>query len=558
MKNTASQRLTGGQALVKTLTALGARRGFGVPGESYLEVLDAMYDANGFQFTGSRNEGGAGFMAEAWARLTGEVGLCFVTRGPGATNASIGVHTAMQGSTPMILFIGQVGLDHQGYEAFQEVDYRQMFGPLAKWVTEITNAERVPETILRAWTIAQSGRPGPVVVALPEDMLRAMADVTIPEGPIAVHQSAPTPDAVAQVAEKLRRAQRPVMVVGGSGFDATAKENLKQFQAQTGIPVVSAFRYHYVFDNTHQGFVGEAGVGMTPNTKSVLESADLVLGIGVRFGEMTTNTFTLFGTDRGDQRIIQTHPSADEFAKVVQTDLAIQSHTGPFLAALSDAKPQVPAMDLDWVNDARKGYERSLTAPAQPGPLDMGQVTGQVQAALQDDAVVTSGAGNFAIWTNKFLSYGATQTLLAPQSGAMGYGLPAAVAAKIERPRSQVICYCGDGDFQMNCQELGTAMQAGVGPVILIVNNGTYGTIRMHQEKHHPHRVSGTDLENPDFAALARSYGMFGAQVTRTADFADVFAEALTHPRGAVIDLIVDQSAITPRMTLDQLHNSAK
>ncbi len=552
------QRLSGGQALVKTLTALGARRGFGVPGESYLEVLDAMYDANGFRFIGTRNEGGAGFMAEAWARLTGEVGLCFVTRGPGATNASIGVHTAMQGSTPMILFIGQVGLDHQGYEAFQEVDYRKMFGPLAKWVTEITNAERVPETILRAWTIAQAGRPGPVVVALPEDMLRAVADVTIPENPLPVCQSGPSPDAVGQMVEKLGHAKRPVMVVGGAGFDADAKEALKQFQAQTGIPVVSAFRYHYVFDNTHAGFVGEAGVGMTANTRKVLESADLVLGIGVRFGEMTTDTFTLFGKDRGNQLVVQTHPSADEFGKVVQTDLAIQSHSGPLLNALRMAQPKVPALDLDWVNDARKGYEISLTAPAQPGPLDMGQVTGQVQAALTETAVVTSGAGNFAIWTNKFLSYGPNQTLLAPQSGAMGYGLPAAVAAKIEFPERQVICYCGDGDFQMNCQELGTAMQAGVGPVILVVNNGTYGTIRMHQERHHPRRVSGTDLQNPDFAALARSYGMFGAQVTRTEDFADVFTAALAHPTGAVIDLIVDQTAITPRLTLDQLQNSAK
>ncbi len=558
MTRTHSERLTGGQALMKTLLALGAKRGFGVPGESYLEVLDAMFDAPDFAFTVTRNEGGAAFMAEAWARLTGQVGLCFVTRGPGATNASIGVHTAMQGSTPMILFVGQVGLDHQGYEAFQEVDYRQMFAPLAKHTIEIADPARVPETVLKAWTLAQSGRPGPVVVALPEDMLRAEADVIIPQGPIHVDQAAPTDRSVDAIGDLLRTSKRPVLLVGGAGFDGPAKAALAAFQSKTGIPVVCAFRYHWVFDNTHPGFVGEAGVGMTPNTRRVLQQADLIIAAGTRFGEMTTDAFTLFGPDRGEQKIVHAHPSADEFGKVVQADLAVQSHTGPFFAALAKAGQGAPHLDQTWANLARDGYIQSQQAPPQPGDLDMGQVTLHVRNAMDSNAIVTSGAGNFAIWTNKFISYGPDQILLAPQSGAMGYGLPAAVAAKIEHPDRQVICYCGDGDFQMNCQELGTAMQAGAGPVILVVNNGTYGTIRMHQEKHHPKRVSGTDLKNPDFAAMAQAYGMFGAQVTRTQDFAAAFAQALADPRGAVIDLVVDQSAITPRLTIKQLQNSSR
>lgn len=552
-----SINLSGGQALVKTLTTLGARRGFGVPGESYLEVLDAMFDAGGFDFTVTRNEGGAAYMAEAWARLTGEVGLCFVTRGPGATNASVGVHTAMQGSTPMILFIGQVGLDHQGYEAFQEVDYKAMFGPLAKWVTEVQRADRMPETILRAWTIAQSGRPGPVVVSLPEDVLRETADVLLPNGPTPVLSAGPTPAAVAQTADMLALAKRPLLLVGGAAFGSKAKQAVADLQSKTKIPVVAVMRYHNVFDNTDPMFLGEAGVGMTENTKTVLEEADVILALGSRFGEMTTNTFTLFGKNRGNQKIIQTHVSADEFSKVIEVDLAIQSSTAAFANALSASAPKVKSLDTDWVMKRRKGYEESLIAPVQPGALDMGQVTAHVQKAMTDDAIVTSGAGNFSIWTNKFLTYGPKQMLLAPQSGTMGYGLPAAVAAKIEFPDRQVICFAGDGDFQMNGQELGTAMEAGVGPVVLIVNNGTYGTIRMHQERHHPNRVSGTDLRNPDFAKLASAYGMFGAQVTRTQDFADVFAQALASPKGAIIDLVVDQSALTPRLTIQQLHKSA-
>ncbi len=550
------QTLTGGQALVQTLMALGARRGFGVPGESYLAVLDAFCDAGGFEFTVNRNEGGAAFMAEAWAKLTGEVGLCFVTRGPGATNASIGVHTAMQGSTPMILFVGQVGLDHQGYEAFQEIDYRQMFGPVAKWVTEITHADRVPETILRAWTVATSGRPGPVVISLPEDMLRDKGNVIIPEGPMPIATAAPTDASVDAVGQLIANAKRPVFLVGGGAFDQAAKRALASCQSATGIPVVAAMRFHNVFDNTHPAFLGEAGVGMTPNTKRILQEADLVLGIGIRFGEMTTNTFTLFGADRGAQKIVHVHPSGDEFAKVVTADLAIQSASGSFFAALEAASQSADQIDHDWVQSARAGYVSSLQAPSQPGALDMGIVTKMVQEAMDPDAIVTSGAGNFSIWTNKFISFGSDQVLLAPQSGAMGYGVPAAVGAKIEYPDRQVICYAGDGDFQMNCQELGTALQAGVGPVILILNNGTYGTIRMHQEKTYPNRISGTDLQNPDFAMLARSYGMFGAQVSRTEDFADAFAAALQSQKGAVLDLIVDQSGLTPRLTIQDVHKA--
>jgi len=547
-------QISGGQAVVQTLISLGARAGFGVPGESYLAVLDAFCDAPSFRFIGCRNEGGAAFMAEAWAKLTGEVGLCFVTRGPGATNASIGVHTAMQASTPMLLFVGQVGLEHQGREAFQELDYRQVFGPIAKYATEITDLSRTPEIIRRAWSLAISGRPGPVVIALPEDILSQSADMEIPTTPILAPKSAAVAADLEQLAEKLQTAQRPVILAGGGRWDGQDCGALQACANKLNIPVVTGFRYHDLFDNTDPLFVGEAGVGMTSNTKRILTEADVVLAVNLRFGEMTTNAFTLFGGDRGDQWIAQSHRSGDEFHKFVTPDLSMICDPAPLLNGLA-ARLELTGMSHDpaWAKSARAGFTGAQTAKAQPSPVDMGVVTSTVQAMLPADAIVTNGAGNFAIWPNKFLQFSQQQRLLAPQSGAMGYGLPAAIAAKVAYPERCVLCFAGDGDFQMNCQELGAALQADARPIVLIVNNGSYGTIRMHQERHFPRRVSGTEMINPAFAALARAYGFHAERIERTEEFADAFARALASPTGAVLDLNVASAAITPGMTIADL-----
>ena len=547
-------QISGGQAVVQTLISLGARAGFGVPGESYLAVLDAFCDAPDFHFIGCRNEGGAAFMAEAWAKLTGEVGLCFVTRGPGATNASIGVHTAMQASTPMLLFVGQVGLEHQGREAFQELDYRQVFGPIAKYATEITDLSRTPEIIRRAWSLAISGRPGPVVIALPEDILSQSADMEIPTTPILAPKSAAVAADLEQLAEKLQTAQRPVILAGGGRWDSQDRGALQACANKLNIPVVTGFRYHDLFDNTDPLFVGEAGVGMTSNTKRILTEADVVLAVNLRFGEMTTNAFTLFGGDRGDQWIAQSHRSGDEFHKFVTPDLSMICDPAPLLNGLA-ARLELTGMSHDpaWAKSARAGFTGAQTAKAQPSPVDMGVVTSTVQAMLPADAIVTNGAGNFAIWPNKFLQFSQQQRLLAPQSGAMGYGLPAAIAAKVAYPERCVLCFAGDGDFQMNCQELGAALQADARPIVLIVNNGSYGTIRMHQERHFPRRVSGTEMINPAFAALARAYGFHAERIERTEEFADAFARALASPTGAVLDLNVASEAITPGMTIADL-----
>ena len=493
-------------------------------------------------------------MAEAWAKLTGEVGLCFVTRGPGATNASIGVHTAMQASTPMLLFVGQVGLEHQGREAFQELDYRQVFGPIAKYATEITDLSRTPEIIRRAWSLAISGRPGPVVIALPEDILSQSADMEIPTTPILAPKSAAVAADLEQLAEKLQTAQRPVILAGGGRWDGQDRGALQACANKLNIPVVTGFRYHDLFDNTDPLFVGEAGVGMTSNTKRILTEADVVLAVNLRFGEMTTNAFTLFGGDRGDQWIAQSHRSGDEFHKFVTPDLSMICDPAPLMNGLA-ARLELTGMSHDpaWAKSARAGFTGAQMAKAQPSPVDMGVVTSTVQAMLPADAIVTNGAGNFAIWPNKFLQFSQQQRLLAPQSGAMGYGLPAAIAAKVAYPERCVLCFAGDGDFQMNCQELGAALQADARPIVLIVNNGSYGTIRMHQERHFPRRVSGTEMINPAFAALARAYGFHAERIERTEEFADAFARALASPTGAVLDLNVASAAITPGMTIADL-----
>lgn len=546
----------GGRLLVDCLQTLGARHGFGVPGESYLAVLDGLHDTKGaFDFIVCRNEGGAGFMSAAYGKLTGTPGLCFVTRGPGATNASIGVHTAMQDSAPMILFVGQIDTHSRDREVFQEVDYRAFFGPIAKWATEIEHVERIPEIISRAWTTAMSGRPGPVVVALPENVLGAVTDV----GPITRPLVLPEPHASAaglkEVREALAASKQPVILVGGCGWTEKGSRALEKFAAASNIPVVAAFRYLDAYDNNLPSYAGEAGVGMLPEVKETLAESDTILAIGARFGEMTTDNYTLFDLPEMRQKLIHVHSSSGELGKIYRPDIAIQSGSNAFALAL--AETPVPH-DPTWAQAARERYEATFDLPVQPGPVDMVAVTRHIQNRLDDDAILTNGAGNFSIWNNKYFRYGAGHRLLAPQSGAMGYGLPAAVAAKVAYPDRQVVCFAGDGDFQMNCPELGTAMQAGAALVILILNNGSYGTIRMHQEKHFPRRVSATDLKNPDFAALAQSYGFHGEKVERTEDFAAAFDRALASPTGAVLDIITGNEGLTPRATLSQIRAAAE
>ncbi|MBB5223110.1 acetolactate synthase-1/2/3 large subunit [Amaricoccus macauensis] len=544
----------GGQILVESLVALGARKGFGVPGESYLAVLDALHDATGrLDFVLCRNEGGAAFMAAAWGKLTGEPGLCFVTRGPGVTNASIGIHTAMQDSVPMLVFVGQVGTDMRGREAFQEIDYRAVFGTMAKWAVEIDDVRRIPEILARAWTTALTGRPGPVVVALPEDMLTSLTDAAPLVGPSRVMEPAPSAEAAEAALGILTGARAPLILIGGSNWSAAGAAALQGFAEASDIPVVAVFRFSDQIDNFSPVFCGEAGVGMLPHVKRLISDADVILAINVRFGEMTTDGYTLLDVPVPRQAIIHVHASDREIGKIYQPVLGIQAGPNAFAAAL---RP-VQGGWADWRASGRAEWEASFDAPAQPSPVDMVAVSAHLRDLLPDDVILTNGAGNFTVWPNKFFRFGPAARLLAPQSGAMGYGLPAAVAAKVAHPDRVVVCFAGDGDFQMTCQELGTAMQAGAQPIVLIVNNGIYGTIRAHQERNYPGRVSGTTMQNPDFAMLARAYGFHAERVERTEDFPAAFGRALESKTGAVLDLVVSPEALTPRQTLSQMREAA-
>ncbi|TDK44544.1 thiamine pyrophosphate-binding protein [Antarcticimicrobium luteum] len=546
----------GGQLLVECLLALGARKTFGVPGESFLAVLDALHDTAGrLDFVLCRNEGGAGFMAAAYGKLTGTPGICLVTRGPGATNAAIGIHTAMQDSAPMIVFVGQVGTDMKGREAFQELDYRAVFGTVAKWAVEIDDVDRIPEITARAWKTATTGRPGPVVVALPEDMLTSLTGAAPLSGPAEIAEPVPAPAALDKARAILAAAERPVIFYGGCNWTEAGRAALQGFAEASDIPVVSVFRYQDQFDNHSPCFCGEAGVGMVPSVKKLVGEADVILAINARFGENSTDGYTLLDVPQPKQRLIHVHGSDLEIGKVYQPELGIQAGPNAFAAALADQP--VKGSWSAWRAEGRAAYEAGFDLPDLPSPVDMGKVTAHLRDVLPEDAIVTNGAGNFAIWSGRFLKYGAAMRLLAPQSGAMGYGLPAAVAAKVACPERTVVCFAGDGDFQMNCQELATAAQAGAQPIVLILNNGIYGTIRAHQERHYPTRVSGTTMVSPDFAALARAYGFHGERVERTEDFAAAFDRALASETGAVLDLNISPEALTPRVTLSQMRAAA-
>jgi acetolactate synthase-1/2/3 large subunit len=496
-------------------------------------------------------------MAAAYGKLTGTPGICFVTRGPGATNASIGVHSAMQDSSPMILFVGQVGTDMRGREAFQEIHYPSMYGTIAKWAVEVDQVERLPEILSRAWITATSGRPGPVVVALPEDMLTRLSSVAPLEAacgtPARIAEPAPDATALAGALALLAQAERPAILLGGSNWSEAGRAAFKAWAEASDIPVIAALRYQDMFDNHSPCYAGDMGLGLAEGIRKTLRDADVVLAINTRFGETTTEGYTLFNVPLARQKIIHVHSSAAEIGKIYIPTIGIVAGPNAFAAALTP----VSGPWADWRQRARAAWEASFDLAPLPSPVDMAAVSAHLREILPEDVVLTNGAGNFTVWPNKFFKFGPKARLLAPQSGAMGYGLPAAIAAKVACPGRTVVCFAGDGDFQMNCQELGTAMQAGAQPIVLILNNGIYGTIRAHQERNYPARVSGTTMENPDFTALAKAYGYHAERVETTADFPAAFARALASKTGAVLDLNISPEAITPRLTLTQMRAAA-
>jgi acetolactate synthase-1/2/3 large subunit len=547
---------TGAQLLVECLLEQDVNMGFGVPGESYLAVLDALYDVgNSFRFINCRNEGGGAFMAEAYGKLTGKPGVLFVTRGPGATNASIGIHTAMQDSSPMVVFVGQIETSMRHREAFQEMDYRAVFGSMAKWVVEIDDADRVPELVARAFQVATSGRPGPVIVALPEDMLVQMSDAQT-RGKIAPVKPHITGSDTQNVMVQLKAAKKPVLIVGGGGWNDTGRAALEKFAEENNLPVIVSFRSQDLIDNHSPSYIGDAGFGIAPEIRTFLDESDLLLAVNVRFGETLTDGYSLFDPRYFDKNLIHIHASEAEIGKIFTPSLAILSCPNAAMTALA---AQSKIANVPWAERtaiARQAWEAGLNPPAQPGNVDMGQIMAYLRARLPKDVVVTNGAGNFAIWAGRYLHYGNGATLLGPQAGSMGAGVPAAVMAKLVDPTRFVLCFAGDGDFQMNGMELGVAQQYGVAPIILVLNNGTYGTIRMHQEREYPGRVSGTGLVNPDFTKIAEAFGMYGEKVEATEDFEGAFERVVAAPTGGLLELMIDQEGLAPKATVTSLRNA--
>jgi acetolactate synthase-1/2/3 large subunit len=556
-----------GHALVEALIAQGIDTVFGVPGESFLAALDGFHEHRArIRFIGCRHEGGASFMAEAHGKLAGWPGVCFVTRGPGASNAAIGLHTAFQDSTPMVLLVGQVASDQRDREAFQELDYRQFFGPgtlgMAKWVGEVQDPERLPEYVARAFHTAMQGRPGPVVLALPEDVLGAPCRAQVLPRAVCP-QAWPAPGALRELRSLLLAAERPFVIVGGGPWDAPAARALQRFAEHWQLPVGCGFRFQDCFDNRHPRYAGDVGIGLNPKLAARVRDADLVIALGVRLGEMTTGGYTHFTVPRPAQRLVHVHAGAEELGRVYAADLLI--HAAPAAAATALAALDAPADGVRWsawAESARADYESWLEAP-RVEPLDLAQVVKTIQRLAPEDTVYTNGAGNYSAWLHRYVRYVGLQhhgrTQLAPTAGAMGYGVPAAVAAALLQPQRTVVNLAGDGDFLMTGQELATARAWGAKRLIsIVVDNGSYGTIRMHQERAYPGRVSGSALANPDFAALARAYGWRAATLERTDAFEEAFAAALAAEAPSLIHLKLDTDVISPRTTLREIRAAAE
>jgi acetolactate synthase I/II/III large subunit len=541
----------GGKILVDQLAVHGAGLAFCVPGESFLAVLDGLYESP-VRLIVCRHESGAANMADAYGKLTGRPGICIVTRGPGATHASVGVHTAFQDSTPLILLVGQVASNQEEREAFQEVDYRRMFGPLAKWVAQIDRTDRIPELMARAFATATSGRPGPVVLALPEDMLSAEADVpdARPYRPVQPH-----PGDLSALRDLLAGAERPLALLGGAGWTPQASADLRGFLEANDLAAGAAFRRQDSLDNDSPSYVGDVGIAVNPKLAARVREADVLLVVGPRLGEITTSGYSLLEPPTPRQALVHVHPGAEELSRVYQPTLPILSGMEQFAAAVRGLR--VEPRWREWRAAARADYEEWQRHGAMPGDVDLGEVVAHLRARLPADTIVCNGAGNFSVWVHRFWRYHVFPSQLAPTSGAMGYGVPAAVAAKAVAPERTVLCFAGDGDFLMTGQELATAVQYDLPVLFVVVNNGMYGTIRMHQERHYPGRVVGTELRNPNFAAYAAAFGAHGETVERTEDFADALERALASGRPALLELRVDPEAITPRATLSEIRAGA-
>jgi len=546
----------GGQILIDQLALNGIDRVFCVPGESYLAALDGLYQSNSMETIICRQEGGAAMMAEAYGKMTNRPGICFCTRGPGATNASAGVHVAMQDSTPMILFIGQVAGSMAEREAFQEIDFRRMYGDMAKWIGQIDRIERIPEYVSHAFHTAMTGRPGPVVLALPEDMLSSHADVEDAR-PAQPAQAKISDEDIAALQAHLQQAREPLIIIGGPAWSSEAQAQLMAFAERVNIPVAAAFRYQDYMDNRHPNYVGDVGIGIDPKLAQRVRQTDLLIAFGPRLGEMTTSGYSLVNIPNPKQKLIHIHPGAEELGRVYRPDMAINAS----LASVAASLEKITDLDAEkwsgWTKTARADYETYCQLLETPGEVKFEQIVNHVNNVVPDGAIITNGAGNYAGFVRRYHQYRNYRTQLAPTSGSMGYGVPAAIAGKLAQPQVPVICYTGDGDFMMTCQELATAVQYNIPIIIILANNGTYGTIRMHQEREYPDRVSGTSLNNPDFAAMATSFGAHGETVRKTVDFEGAFSRALNSNKPALINCLIEADAITPQTTLAKIKKMA-
>ncbi len=547
----------GGKILADQLAIQGVKAVFTVPGESFLAALDGLYDAGGIRTIICRQEGGAAIMAEAWGKATGAPGICFVTRGPGAANAMSGLHIAQQDSTPMIMFLGLPASDTEDREAFQEIATTQLFSSFVKWVGVIRETRRIPEYVSRAFHVAQSGRPGPVVIGLPEDMLAATADVADVAAAV-ISEPQPDPAAISSLQEILGRAQQPLMIVGGPGWSMATRLKIEAFAKRFGLPVAASFRCQDYIDNRSENYVGHAGVGMDPTLAQTIADADTLVVVGARLGEMTTNSYQLVEIPTPKQKLVHVHPGADELGTVYRAELPINASAAAFANAVETLQSPAAIGWADWRRSARAAYEGTVAPLAVPGAVQYPNIIQTVGRSVGDDAIICNGAGNYAAFLHRYYTYRGYRTQLAPTSGSMGYGVPAAVAAKLANPDKTVIAFAGDGCFMMTCQELATAMQYDAAVIMIVVNNGMYGTIRMHQERNYPGRVSGTKLDNPDFAAFARSFGAHGETVAQTAEFEPALERALACGTSAVIELKLDPEALTPKLSLSQIREQSQ
>ncbi|WP_404993405.1 thiamine pyrophosphate-binding protein [Cupriavidus pauculus] len=546
---------TGGRVLVDQLRIHGAERIFCVPGESFLDVLDALHDQPSIELVVCKHEGAAANMAEADGKLTGRPGICFVTRGPGATHGSIGVHIAQQDSTPMILFVGQIARGHKGREAFQEVDYAAVFGSMAKWAAEIDDLARIPEMVARAFQVATSGRPGPVVLSLPEDVLDGLV-ACADAAPYRAVAAAPRAEDAQSLADALAAAQRPLVIAGGANWTDQAVRDFAAFVTAWNLPVACAFRRQDVIDNRDPHYIGHLSLGVSPKLAARVKGADLIVAFGTRLGDIATDGYTLLDAPLPQQKLVHIHADSAELGRVYQAALPIHAGIAPGAAMLASLPAPASLPWGEWTAGARAEHEAFVSPPkphAELTGVDLAAAMAHLNQTLPDDAMLTNGAGNYTVWLHRFYAYRRPRTELAPTCGAMGYGLPAAIAAKLRHPEKTVVCFAGDGCFLMYPQEIATAAAHGANLIVILVNNRMYGTIRMHQERRYPGRQSGTAIVNPDFVAMAQACGAWAERVEKTEDFAGAFERAQLAGKPAVLELMTDPLQITPAMRVTDL-----